>query len=192
MVLSNPTRSCPLLLSFLRSESTARCQRSTITGLSIWKAYGVHKVSGKKLGSYALPRASFLYNTAVALAVVGQTQNTNNEGEVEITSTSVIRVLRAYIGARLRRRTSIVAAACQRLDILRLCVSYAFTGCCPRSSHVACTADHYPVPSDPHPLDETHLHIRLRIVTQLVLVYETQPCESTDDAIIVWQARYVL
>ncbi len=159
---------------------------------AIWKAYGVHKVSGKKLGSYALPRASFLYNTAVALAVVGQTQNTNNEGEVEITSTSVIRVLRAYIGARLRRRTSIVAAACQRLDILRLCVSYAFTGCCPRSSHVACTADHYPVPSDPHPLDETHLHIRLRIVTQLVLVYETQPCESTDDAIIVWQARYVL
>lgn len=165
--------------------------------MEIWKAYGLYKASNRENSSYVLPHSSFLYSSAIALAVL-RTPHHDSESDVGYLSpTSVIRLLRKEIGGRVLRRIGAMAAICRRLDTLRLCLPYTFTGHCDEPKDVraaTCTADHIPVCSDTHPLNQHGFHFRLHIHTQIIMIYGTLTTTEDDDSDYVsgvWDVRYV-
>ena len=145
------------------------------------KALGIR--GGTKLGSYTLLEGTFLYRsvrTAKSPVVPG-------DGGVNITASSLSKLLGASLGNRLHSRVSLVNTACKKVEILRPCVSYCLTGNCLGFLNLSCRWTHR---GGPHPLNVEGIHLRIRLLCQMIVAYGTLDA-GTRDEVSVWKERYV-
>ena len=145
------------------------------------KALGIH--GGTKLGSYTLLQGTFLHGSVRTAKISVVTR----DGGVNITASSLSKLLGEALGNRLQSRISLVNTACKKVAILRPCVSYCLTGNCLGFLNLSCRWTHR---GGPHPLNVEGIHLRIRLLCQMIVAYGTLDAGTRDDD-SVWKERYV-
>ena len=142
-------------------------------------------VRPSKLGSYNILEGSLLYGPALSLPETGRPVV---RGGVIVTASSMSKLLRDNLGKRLQSRVSFVNEACKKVPILQPCISYCLAGKCAgaTSANALCRGIHR---GGPHPLNIEGIHLRIRLLCQMIISYGTLDPSSRNDA--VWKERYV-